>query len=560
MPIGFGLLTCDNDGAGRGARRRRARQQGMGCGARRARDGRPLRPTGCRGRELRRARARACCRRCTRGTCAAASTLERVADADLGRSLRPARRAQARRRARAHASIDASGASSIASSPTSRRTGGSSASASSSAACCASAPPSCTSGETPPRVVIQEAVQLAERYGSAKSAQVRERRARRARAPHGADVSAASLLVNWQDRENPQAGGAEIHLHEIFGRLAATGHEVTLLCGGWPGCAAARDARRHRGASASARGTPSLSSRAATTSSISPARLRRARRGRQQGAALHAALGRDRTRRAGAAPVRRHGVPGARRAAGRRGLDRRAAARSRVSRLPFEAISESTADDLAARGIPRAARRGDLSRHRHRRATRRTPARAVADAGVRLSRAAEEVQGRAPRASGVRGDAASRRRTLEIAGAGDYRPALEALAASLDLGERVRFLGRISEAEKLALLRRSWALVFASPKEGWGITNLEAAACATPVVASNSPGIRESVRDGETGFLVPHGDRRDRGRAAAQSSSEPRAGRRVGRAGARVRRDVHVGARRGTDRGAPAARHRIEDS
>src|SRR5581483_6250935 len=80
------------------------------------------------------------------------------------------------------------------------------------------------------------------------------------------------------------------------------------------------------------------------------------------------------------------------------------------------------------------------------------------------------------------------------------------LAQSLDLGQRVRFLGRISEEDKLALLRRAWALVFASPKEGWGITNLEAAACATPVVASNSPGIRESVRDGETGYLVPHGD------------------------------------------------------
>ena len=104
------------------------------------------------------------------------------------------------------------------------------------------------------------------------------------------------------------------------------------------------------------------------------------------------------------------------------------------------------------------------------------------------------------------GDERARTRVLEIAGAGDYRPELEALARSLDLGDRVRFLGRISEAEKLALLRRSWALVFASPKEGWGITNLEAAACATPVVASNSPGIRESVRDGETGFLVPHGD------------------------------------------------------
>src|SRR6476659_10766556 len=48
--------------------------------------------------------------------------------------------------------------------------------------------------------------------------------------------SVTILVVNWQDRENPQAGGAEIHLHEIFGRLAARGHEVTLLCGGWPDC------------------------------------------------------------------------------------------------------------------------------------------------------------------------------------------------------------------------------------------------------------------------------------------------------------------------------------
>ncbi|HET6761680.1 MAG TPA: glycosyltransferase, partial [Gemmatimonadaceae bacterium] len=44
------------------------------------------------------------------------------------------------------------------------------------------------------------------------------------------------------------------------------------------------------------------------------------------------------------------------------------------------------------------------------------------------------------------------------------------------------------------------------PKEGWGISNLEAAACATPVIAANSPGIRESVIDGQTGFLVPQDD------------------------------------------------------
>jgi len=58
----------------------------------------------------------------------------------------------------------------------------------------------------------------------------------------------------------------------------------------------------------------------------------------------------------------------------------------------------------------------------------------------------------------------------------------------------------------LHLLRSTWANVFPSPKEGWGITNIEAAASGTPSLASDSPGLRDSVRDGETGFLVPHGD------------------------------------------------------
>ena len=37
------------------------------------------------------------------------------------------------------------------------------------------------------------------------------------------------LAVNWQDLENPLAGGAETHLHEILERLAGWGHEVKLL-------------------------------------------------------------------------------------------------------------------------------------------------------------------------------------------------------------------------------------------------------------------------------------------------------------------------------------------
>ena len=43
------------------------------------------------------------------------------------------------------------------------------------------------------------------------------------------------LVLNWLDPQNPQAGGAEVHLHEIFRRLVAWGHSVTLLCSAWPG-------------------------------------------------------------------------------------------------------------------------------------------------------------------------------------------------------------------------------------------------------------------------------------------------------------------------------------
>ena len=50
---------------------------------------------------------------------------------------------------------------------------------------------------------------------------------------------------------------------------------------------------------------------------------------------------------------------------------------------------------------------------------------------------------------------------------------------------------------------------------------VEAAACGTPVVASNSPGIRESVRDGETGFLVRHGDIVGMANAMRRVSSSP---------------------------------------
>ena len=122
---------------------------------------------------------------------------------------------------------------------------------------------------------------------------------------------------------------------------------------------------------------------------------------------------------------------------------------------------------------------------------------------------------------------------FEIAGAGDDRRRLERIVARLGLGDAVRFLGFVSEEEKRQLLREAWAVVFPSPKEGWGITNVEAAACGTPAIASDSPGLRESVLDGQTGVLVPHQRTEALARAMRRLSGDLPLVNRLGSAGRR---------------------------
>ena len=95
---------------------------------------------------------------------------------------------------------------------------------------------------------------------------------------------------------------------------------------------------------------------------------------------------------------------------------------------------------------------------------------------------------------------------LIVAGDGRQARALHRLVASLELGDRVTFTGRVSEAAKRTLLERAWVHAITSMKEGWGITVLEAGACGTPTVASDAPGLRDAVVHGESGLLVRHGD------------------------------------------------------
>ncbi len=99
--------------------------------------------------------------------------------------------------------------------------------------------------------------------------------------------------------------------------------------------------------------------------------------------------------------------------------------------------------------------------------------------------------------------------TFKIAGDGDFAPHLAMLLKRRGIERSVQLLGRVSEEEKRELMRGATLFVNASPKEGWGITNIEAALCGTVSLSSRVPGLQDSVVHGETGFLYEYNNERD---------------------------------------------------
>lgn len=91
-----------------------------------------------------------------------------------------------------------------------------------------------------------------------------------------------------------------------------------------------------------------------------------------------------------------------------------------------------------------------------------------------------------------------------IVGDGDVKNELINLSRNLDVD--IDFTGFVTEEEKYRVYSTARVVVQPSIKEGWGLTAIEAQSCGTPVVCANSPGLREVVVDGLTGFLYPYGD------------------------------------------------------
>jgi glycosyltransferase involved in cell wall biosynthesis len=91
-----------------------------------------------------------------------------------------------------------------------------------------------------------------------------------------------------------------------------------------------------------------------------------------------------------------------------------------------------------------------------------------------------------------------------IVGDGDAKGELTALVNKMKID--IRFTGFVSEVKKYEIYSNARLIVQPSVKEGWGLTAIEAQSCGTPVVCADSPGLREVVVDGKTGFLYKYGD------------------------------------------------------
>ncbi len=314
------------------------------------------------------------------------------------------------------------------------------------------------------------------------------------------------LAINWRDIENPEAGGAEVHLHEILSHFVRWGHEATQVSATFPGCTPEEEIdgirifRRGRWWNANFAILSFLRKHLASHSyDIILEDINKV--------PFYAPL----VTRTPVIPVIPHlfGTTVFREA------DPVSAAYvvfmetfipMIFRRSHFMVISQSTKDDLVGRGIDAERIRVVLCGLDHTVYRNLNRERFADPTIVHLGRLRKyksaEVAIRAM--ASIREVLPNAR--LYIIGDGPHRPALELEVERRGLRNAVTFKGYMAREDLVEFLNRAHLALNPSPKEGWGLTVVEANACGVPVVASDRPGLRDSVCDGETGYLVPYGD------------------------------------------------------
>lgn len=116
---------------------------------------------------------------------------------------------------------------------------------------------------------------------------------------------------------------------------------------------------------------------------------------------------------------------------------------------------------------------------------------------------------------------------LVVAGDGPERPALQRLAADLDLAGRVEFPGRVPDVSPV-INRATLVLMPSRWEETFGLVALEAALLGRPVIASRVGALPEVVRHGQTGVLVERDDPVALAAEIAARLGDPEGTRRMG--------------------------------
>ena len=314
------------------------------------------------------------------------------------------------------------------------------------------------------------------------------------------------LVFNWQDRLHPQAGGAEAHLHAIFSRLVARGHEVHLVTCGFDGAA---DSEILDGMHVYRIGTRS------TYNLHVP--LWWSRNGKGLGvdvvvddinkiplmtplfikkpivALVHHLFG--------SSIFQEASLPAA--------LYVNLAERCLpfvYRSTPMAVVSESTRHECLASGLDASllsiVYNGIDAGEYPMLVSEKAPYPVITYFG-RL-KAYKSVDQVIRAFAGLRQHEQAAR--LWIIGKGDDEQRLRDIAIQLGVSEAIDFHGFVDQSTKNRLLSQSWIVVNSSIKEGWGITNIESNACGTPVVSADSPGLRDSVKIDVSGKLYPYGD------------------------------------------------------
>jgi glycosyltransferase involved in cell wall biosynthesis len=334
------------------------------------------------------------------------------------------------------------------------------------------------------------------------------------------------LVLNLRDITNPRAGGAERHLHELFSRLAARGHQVTLHCGSYRGARRGETVDGIRIVRRGGRFTTAIASigfylghrgdfdvivdYTCQLHFLTPLYVRLPR----VAVAMHLV-----------GDVYRHDLP---LGVGRLFARWEAFSLARFYRHErFVAISESTAAELRHHGV-------DAAQIRVIHCGRHEPAPPQVAKTVYPSLVYHGRLKRYKRVNWLIESMPELRRAvpgvrLHIVGDGDQLATLKRKARRLNLDGSVVFHGWLPDDQRWQVVGSSWLNLQPSLKEGWGLTVVEAGQCGVPSLASDACGLMDAVIPGETGELFDVSDRSDMVRRAVGLLGDRRGREAMGR-------------------------------